>query len=252
MLEYLDYNNFSDNYDKRYSGNSLSGIADALKSLVDNLETNRILEVGCGTGRWLSEIETNSVKKFGVDLSIGMLNQCSEKRTSAKLICADANHLPFSRPQFDLIYCVNAIHHFRNKNKFISSSRKILNRNGVLSITGFDPHNKNDEWYIYNYFDGTYSNDLERYPSFDDLKTWMCNAGFKNVRLKPADIVQTSWVGKEVFKDLFLRKDQVSQLALLSDADYAQGIKKIKNAIDRNREIVFHVHLAFSIITGNN
>ncbi|MCL6098274.1 MAG: hypothetical protein M1391_06850 [Bacteroidetes bacterium] len=122
----------------------------------------------------------------------------------------------------------NAIHHFPKKKDFIFSSSEILNHNGVLSITGFDPHNQNDQWYIYNYFDGTYSKDLDRYPSFSDLESWMNEAGFKNVRTEIADTVINTWTGNDVFNDLFLRKNQASQLAILSDSEYAAGINKMK------------------------
>lgn len=152
MHDHVDYNAISSSYDERYSCNRLSGIAESLHELTVQLKPENILEVGCGTGQWLTEIRNDSVKKFGADISLGMLRQCKKKASSSQLICADANYLPFFQPGFDLIYCVNAIHHFPKKKDFIFSSSEILNHNGVLSITGFDPHNQNDQWYIYNYF----------------------------------------------------------------------------------------------------
>lgn len=251
MIEHLDYNTISSSYDERYSGNQLSGIARTLQNIAKQIQPKKILEVGCGTGRWLSEFENYSALKVGVDLSHGMLTKCKIKNESSQLICSDANQLPFANSTFDLIYCVNAIHHFPKKKEFIFSGKELLNSGGVLSITGFDPRNSNDQWYVYNYFDGTYKNDLERYPSFTNLELWMRNAGFTNIKTEVAETVTNNRIGSDVFNDLFLRKDQASQLAMLSDEEYEIGINKMKIAVGQNESTLFPVHLTFITITGN-
>ena len=79
----------------------------------------------------------------------------------------------------------------------------------------------------------------------------MNEAGFKNVRTEIADTVVNTWTGNDVFNDLFLRKDQTSQLAILSDSEYAAGINKMKLAVTQNSETVFPVNLTFKTISGN-
>ena len=45
-----------------------------------------------------------------------------EKIPECSLICADANRLPLRSHTFDLVYCVNALHHFNDANSFINEA----------------------------------------------------------------------------------------------------------------------------------
>ena len=107
----FNYNNISSNYNLRYDVNSLDGIGSALRKIIDIHKPTTILEVGCGTARWLSEIDNIDFIKIGVDNSTGMLKKAKGTDASFHLVCADANSLPFVKNHFDMIYCVNAIDH---------------------------------------------------------------------------------------------------------------------------------------------
>ena len=250
--ETFDYNRISSEYNLRYEANSLRGIEDALRKIISIRKPESILEIGCGTARWLSALDNISCLKIGADNSSGMLRIAQSKKRSLNLICADADLLPFPDNRFDLIFCVNAIHHFRKKREFISSASKMLKKGGVLAIIGVDPRNEKDEWYVYNYFDGIYEKDLKRFPSSPEIIDWMDKAGLKRIDKIDLEHVVNNFVGKDLFKDPFLRKDQSSQLAGLSDKEYSEGIAKIEHAIEVNPAQNFRVNLTFSAFTGIN
>ena len=115
---------------------------------------------------------------------------------------------------------------------------------------GVDPQNKEDKWYIYDYFDGVYKKDLKRFPSSEDIINWMDEIGLKQVMKSTTERVVNNMIGKAVFNDNFLRKDQSSQLAFLSNREYLKGIEKIKHTIEINPEEHFRVELTFNCITG--
>ncbi|MGH9629442.1 MAG: class I SAM-dependent methyltransferase [Bryobacteraceae bacterium] len=98
-----------------------------------------ILEAGCGTGMWVGLLRAAGANVIGVDPSMGMLTQASARLGSSGLVLARANELPFERKQFDLIYAVNAIHHFDDPQAFISSAAALLNPRGTLAVIGIDP-----------------------------------------------------------------------------------------------------------------
>jgi SAM-dependent methyltransferase len=72
----------------------------------------RLLEVGCGTGAVLQQLETRAAGAaaihqalFGLDLARAPLTQCRRHASRVHLAQADALALPFSDRAFDIAYC---------------------------------------------------------------------------------------------------------------------------------------------------
>lgn len=249
--ETVDYDRLAPTYEKRYSVDPLQGISDALVNLAGRSKAQRILEVGCGTGHWLRELRPHVEALYGADASLGMLR--GGERSTAHLTAALANALPFKDHSFDLIFCVNAVHHFDDVRAFIGQAAELLRRPGALSITGIDPRLIR-KWYFYEYFEGTYERDLRRFPSVGDVVNWMAAAGFDSIEYREVERRATSSVGRSVFADPFLNKTSNSQLALLTDAEYAAGLQRIEDAIVRadkeGGQVQFATELPFIMITG--
>ena len=66
--------------------------------------SNRILEVGCGTGAILSEIP-RPVSLHGLDLDAVALAECRIHAPDASLTRADGHHPPYPDQSFDIAYC---------------------------------------------------------------------------------------------------------------------------------------------------
>ncbi len=175
------------------------------------------------------------------------------ERGSADLVAGIAKSLPFRNRTFDLIYCVNALHHFGDPNAFIDHAPVFLRRPGTLSISGIDPRMIR-KWYLYEYFAGTYERDLRRFPSVADIVNWMGAAGMDRMEYRVVETTVAMHKGRSVFSDPFLAKNSNSQLALLTDAEYAAGLQRIENVIKQaekeEREIQFSAELPFMMITG--
>jgi SAM-dependent methyltransferase len=255
MIEKVNYNEISPVYNVRYNVSPLEGVLSFLKNIVETYSPKNILEIGCGTGHWLKELSNYEVQLFGGDYSIGMLKQAfRDPIMNIHLFNTDANFLPLRRNSFDLIICVNAIHHFSDKKKFVIDSSSFLKNNGIISIIGLDPRDTNVEWSLYKYFDRTYQIDLNRFPSFDDISRWMEMNRCNRVEKKLVHTVDKIISGRDVLKDHFLDKRGASQLALLSDSEYQNGITKIKSDIEKaeseGKEFEFVIKLNFFSITG--
>jgi SAM-dependent methyltransferase len=249
----VDYDQLAGAYDARYSVEPLSGITGALLDLMRRHGCARVLEVGCGTGHWLAELAPHAHLVCGVDPALGMLRQAARKFDALPLVAAPANALPFTAGSFDLIFSVNAVHHFADAAAFIADASRLLTSRGVLAIVGIDPRLIRHR-YFYEYFEGTCEIDRRRYPAVGDVVNWMAAAGFERIDYRIVDRYERVFRGREVLADPFLRKDSNSLLALLSDNEYRQGIDRIDAAIaaaeGQGSEAEFLYYLDFQMIAG--
>ena len=232
----VDYNAIAPTYGRSNQASTLSGITRALRSLAQESPNGRLLEVGCGTGLWLAALSASVSPVYGLDLSLGMLRQAAGREAAtrgARLLCnGQASRLPFYASSFDLIYCVNAIHHFQQPERYIMEAQRVLKPGAALVIVGMNPHDPTINWYLYDYFDGIYEADLARFPSVEDIAAWMAAAGFVDIQSWIAHRIAYTHIGRQVLDSPFLRKTGTSQLALLSDEDYVSGLARVEAAIE--------------------
>jgi len=227
----VNYDALAATYNRRFAIPNRSGILSALVGLIQVLQAERVLEVGCGTGHWLDALSRPDRRLYGLDFSAGMLAQAQQLGNVITLVQGRAEELPYPDGSFDLAYCVNAIHHFQGQGDFIRQARRVLSPGGALAVLGMDPHQHRNEWYVYEYFAGTYETDLARFPAWAQIQNWMSAAGFESIELELAEEIHEPKYGPDVLKDPFLAKTSCSQLALLSDQAYAAGLGRIKQSL---------------------
>jgi len=251
----LDYDHIASDYDQRYPPSQQWERGRALLELARRQAANSVLEVGSGTGFWLTLLSQVTPRVFGLDFSLGMLKQARNRPASLKLSRGTALRLPYQNESFDLVYCVDAIHHFGDHRAFIAEASRVLKTKGALAVIGHDPHEANaSNWYIYDYFEGVYDTDLRRYPSGASVMKWMQAAGFKNVSSQVVEHIHNLHVGEGVFKDPFIKRNATSQLALLEEAAYQAGLKKISEALNqaktKGERIVFRSEIFVKLLLG--
>jgi SAM-dependent methyltransferase len=229
---HLDYDRIASTFDHRYAVNDMANTLLALRELARSIDARSVLEVGCGTGHWLIELSSTVVQRHGLDLSAGMLAQARRRGVDLMLVRGSAECLPYAPGSVDMIFALNAFHHFPDKLAFINEAFRLLCSAGALAIIGSDPPSQVDDWYIYNYFSGTYELDLRRFPIRQTILDWMAQAGFQQLESRTIEHFAGEYSGRSVLDDPFLAKDSTSQLALLSDQEYAQGIQRIERAIE--------------------
>ena len=227
----VNYDVIAPKYDARYAQNPLAGVSRELRALVTQGRARKVLEVGCGTGRWVIELAPLVPRIIGLDLSFGMLEQARAQNNKLLLTNGDANHLPFPSASFDLILSVNALQHYADQRAFISEARRLLRAGGALAIVNLDPHIGRDQWYLYEYFEGVQAADLRRFASSGILLDWMLAAGFVRAEWRVAEHIHQEFMGREILDNPFTQKGGSSQLAMLSDAAYTAGMDRIHNVI---------------------
>jgi ubiquinone/menaquinone biosynthesis C-methylase UbiE len=250
----VDYDPIASAYDQRYAHSALPGVTTALLELSSELGAQRILDVGCGTAHWLARLRSVTEQLYGLDLSAGMLRRALERDEPLHLVCGRAGWLPFSENSFDLVCCVNALHHFQEQRGFVIEASRMLRSGGTLAVIGMDPRAQRDRWYIYDYFEGTYETDLAHCPSWGTVLNWMAAAGFVHVEWRPVEHIVDHKVQWAVLDDPFLQKNAISQLILLSDEAYAAGLRRIEAALAvaeaAGETLIFPADLTLAMLVG--
>ena len=86
---------------------------------------DRVLDIGCGSGRNLIPLEKIGCQLFGIDQNPNAISQCSKILSNFdphNFFTGDLTHSPFQEQSFDLVIC-NALFHFaKNKTQFTNWS----------------------------------------------------------------------------------------------------------------------------------
>ena len=101
----------------------------------------RVLDLGCGTGFFLAELERLRPGAVGLDISHAMLRVSEQYVPGARLVTADAERLPFKDRSFDTVFCKGSLHHTRDHVRFLENCRRALAPEGVLIMS--EPCNDN-------------------------------------------------------------------------------------------------------------
>jgi len=163
-----------------------------------------------------------------------------------------AGNLPFSDNSFDFIFVVNAVHHFSKKIAFLEEAHRVLTENGRLSIIGMDPADSRNKWYVYQFFEGTYDRDIKKFPTQRQLEKWLSQIGFKMFDIEDVEMIHDPKIGRNVLQDPFLKKNACSQLAMLSDKEYRDGLIKINDKLNtrRGENFEFENDIVLTMITA--
>ncbi len=106
-----DYNRIASTYNQRYEVDRLDGISKVLSDLFNKYNFKNILEIGCGTGRWLAELTKQNNLCVGLDRSIRMIHEARKSETVIPFLVGDALKLPFKNSTFDFVYCAHVLEH---------------------------------------------------------------------------------------------------------------------------------------------
>lgn len=134
---YLDY------YDDLYSTESYSKHdIDIIINTTSPNQNSVFLDIGCGTGHLMEQVEQNGFTIFGVDKSRYMVEACQERVKESEVYCDDVlrDSMLYENNTFSHITCTHfTLYEIENKDKLFRHCFHWLRGGGYLIVHIVDP-----------------------------------------------------------------------------------------------------------------
>lgn len=154
-----------------------------------------LLDVGAGTGHLLKIAEEAGLNVYGTDISPEAVRVAKENVSSANLVVAAGENLPFQNKFFDYVVCFGSLEHFLDMDKGVEEMIRVAKSDAKYMIV---VPNKNYFLWKFRGEYGTKQRDMkETLMSYDEWKDFFRKHGLavKNVYHDP-----WPWQSVKIFK----------------------------------------------------
>jgi SAM-dependent methyltransferase len=94
----------------------------------------RVLDAGCGMGRWLHFAREKGAHIVGMDVSAAVDVAAQREGTGADFVQADLRYPPFAPESFDLVYSFGVVHHVADPAAAVRSLAALVAPGGTLRL----------------------------------------------------------------------------------------------------------------------
>jgi len=239
----------AENYDADRRGREHYPPNRLLAEILERQKRAAVLDVGCGTGLWLAaqmaSFAGRDVRWAGIDPSAGMLAIARRRIPDADLRQCGAEALPFPDASFDFVVSITASHHFSDKSRALAEMARVTGAGGTIEVANIEP-SKMPGWWPYTRFPKTRAIDVERDCPADRVVRELEAHGFRatisgqpgSARIRLAEILAEA------------RRRTISQLALLDDASYAEGVGALEADVAADPDAEIDNEFAFLTVTA--
>jgi SAM-dependent methyltransferase len=232
----MDYDQLAEAY-----GRNRAIHPDVLAALIERGhagEGSRVLEIGCGTGNYISAIAAETgATCTGIDPSAEMLRRARANPALPKnrtpdlpevtFIHARAENVPLADRQFDLVYSVDVIHHIEDREAAAREAYRLLKPGGALMVVTESEDDLRNRTPHVTYFPDIVDVELARYPSIETIEHELVAAGLEI----GAEIAVSR--PRQVEEITAYRDKAYSSLHLISDEAFASGLARMADDLER-------------------
>lgn len=202
------------------------------------LRGERVLEIGCGTGRLAEALEQREhARVWAVDASPAMVERAKALGVNARVARAEA--LPFKEGWFDAVV-MRMVLHLTDRPRAFAQAARVLGPKGRLAIATEDPASFERVWFA-RYFPSVPAIDRARFPDVDTLRGELAAAGLGTVRIE--QVSQRREQTREKALDV-IRSKAFSTFDLLPADEYASGLARAEAELPESFEYSFEWLLA--------
>lgn len=94
----------------------------------------KVLDVGVGGGKLLSELQKKGWQSSGIDLELKAKQQ-SRKRSLNIQIADATNKIPFKTDYFDAVFAVDSLEHMKSDRKALKEMKRVIKPDGVIYLS---------------------------------------------------------------------------------------------------------------------
>jgi ubiquinone/menaquinone biosynthesis C-methylase UbiE len=182
-----------------------------------------VLDIGCGTGRFLAQLG-EVAKAWGVDRSPEMLSVARNRVGGAGLKLGSAEALPFKDGWFERA-TMWLVAHLVDRPRAFAEAARVLEPGGRFAVATFDP-SYFDEFWLNELFPSMEAIDRARFPTADELTAEL--APFDDVRL--SRLSQTGSLTRETALER-IRGKHISTFDLIDDEEYEAGLARAEREL---------------------
>lgn len=200
-----------------------------------DLRGRRVLDVGCGTGALTTALaERVAARVWGVEPSEEMI--AVARRRASRTVGLKQGHaesLPFRDAWFERVVMTLVVHLVDRPLAFAEALR-VLVPGGRLVIATF-AHEHFETYWARSFFPSLAAVDQARFPSADELRDELAEAGFTPVRMVPLRDAET--VDRATALER-LRGRHISTFALLDPEEVRAGIEQAERELPDEVEVL--------------
>ena len=225
----VDYDEISKIYDYSRS-EAYPETVDTLRKLLNVTQDSLLLDLGCGTGNYISAFQPTTERVIGIDMSRGMIKQAQDKLGKPLLTQGNVIRLPYKSKTFDGAFSIQVIHHITHKEVFLKEAYRVILGGGNIAIDSCSHAQLRIHWF-YHYFPKALEIDIKRIPDTMEIITWLEKAGFLDISVEPcfSDLVVTQETPESYLDEHY--RNGISTFTYLKPSEIEKGCKRIREEI---------------------
>jgi 2-polyprenyl-3-methyl-5-hydroxy-6-metoxy-1,4-benzoquinol methylase len=142
-----------------------------ISNLLNKEKQYTILDMGCGTGQLLVDMEKSfkdfDIKYEGIDISPKMVNLAKEKLPHMKINAISADDFEADKGSYDFIICTHSFPYYTDKKAILSKFNELLRPGGYLMLAQASQNNLFDAMVM---FFVKFTTSKAKYPSVKEMK----------------------------------------------------------------------------------
>lgn len=246
-----DYSNIASFYDKGrpISEQNIDLWLELIVKFSRMSEGARVLDLGCGTGRFSIPMVTRlRFRVTGADSSREMLKKAWEKDTNGLVQwdLDDAQQLTYPDESFDIVFMSHLLHHVDDPCQILSECQRALASPGVVLIRYGAIEQIRDD-VEHTFFPEVLTIDEARTPTVKTVEKWLVEVGFQEIISQ--EIVQKTFDTNTAHLDMVKAKGN-SVLSMISPGASEKGIRDLTKYIENNPDDPWLLYDKITLTTG--
>lgn len=126
-------------FESPWGAYAFSAERQAILDAAGNLSSKTVADIGCGTGRFTTDLQRDAGHVVGLDPDLSML-AVAARRTQAPLVVGDGHRLPFADHRFDLTVAITVCEFATDPATVVAELSRVTRPGGRVVVGALNRH----------------------------------------------------------------------------------------------------------------